>query len=72
MDGSIGTPKSSGRTTREHGECSVLPPRPIKITPIFSKKNAELVQLEDETIKEETSSGKRSERKKRIKKTKFL
>lgn len=33
-----------------------LPPRPIKITPIFSKKNAELVQLEDE-IKEEKSIG---------------
>lgn len=48
----IGTPKSGNKD-----EC-LLPPRPIKITPIFSKKNAELVQLEDETIKEESSSSK--------------
>ena len=48
----IGTPKSANKD-----EC-LLPTRPIKITPIFSKKNAELVQLEDETIKEENSSSK--------------
>ena len=30
-------------------ECT-LPPRPIKITPIFSKKNAELVQLDDDVV----------------------